>query len=143
MEFYIDEDSFGRPYDQAQKDVSAACKNPARTVHGSANRADNAELAAGFLKQFADRVDKLIKDGSFDELPRLRRGFQRVTYFRHLTVGMWRGVFLVSPENNAAIALIFSREPHDYVERLDELVGIEDCTYNPSNLHLSRFSGSN
>ncbi len=48
-------------------------------------------------------------------------GGQTLIGFHHLTVGPWRGVFLVAVSADQVIALVFSKAPHHLEERLDEV----------------------
>lgn len=128
MEFRVDIDSFQKPLERAIFESERAVVDAGRTVRGAAARAEQAQRERDHLRQWNERVTNVIKYERFSELPRLREGFRRIPYTHHLTVGPWRGVFLVSEETGIAIGLVFSKEPHDLGDRLGELAAkrIED-----------------
>ena len=121
MDLRFDTVSFLEPYNMAKKNVIDACQSAAKLVKGSANRTEKAEWDAQCLRQFWDELKQRHKDGSFAELPGLRRGWRSIPHCHYLTVGIWRGIFVVSPETDSALALVFTREPHSYLDRLNEL----------------------
>lgn len=122
MDFYIDEDSFGAPYDRAPQDARLAFLDAGRTVEGANARAEEAERAIEDLLLFRKQLTGLIRDQGISRLPRLRGAWRRrIEHYHHLSVGVWRGLFLVATDGSAAVAVIFSRAPHDYMDRLDEL----------------------
>lgn len=122
MDFHTDEDSFGAPYDRAPQEARQAFIDAGRTVEGANARAEEAERAIGDLLLFREQLAGLIRDKGFSRLPRLRGAWlRRIEHYRHLSVGVWRGLFVVAADGSAAVAVIFSRAPHDYMDRLDEL----------------------
>lgn len=122
MEFRSDRDGFEAPYAKAIDDVEAALIAVGERVLGAADRGDRAKRDRDDLLEWGRRLEETIRDRCFIDLPRLRRGFRRIPHFHHLTVGAWRGIFLVSKEADTAVGLIFSKAPHDYEDRLLVLV---------------------
>ncbi|TGD64480.1 hypothetical protein EYC08_09360, partial [Tabrizicola sp. WMC-M-20] len=45
-----------------------------------------------------------------------------ISHCHHLTVGPWKGVFLIDPDGVLAIGLVFSKAPHNFLDRVQELV---------------------
>lgn len=108
MDFYTDEDSFGAPYDRAPQEAQQAFLDAGRTVEGANARAEEAERAIEDLLLFRKQLAGLIRDEGFARLPRLRGAWlRRIEHYRHLTVGVWRGLLLVAADGSAAVAVIF------------------------------------
>lgn len=123
MKFYIDNQSFKAPYLRAPDETKQAFLDAGRTVDGANARAEEARRALEDLLQFREKLIQVTRDKSFARLPRLRSSWLRrpIKHYHHLTVGVWRGIFLVAPDGSAAVGVVFSREPHDFLNRLDEL----------------------
>ena len=122
MDFYQDERSFAAPLKAAFGQVEDEIQAAGHTVEGAYGRAHAALVAKQDLHAFKDRLAVHIAAGDFAELPRLRSRLMPIEACHRLTVGEWRGVFLVSPERSAAVAILFSRAPHDLRDRLDEAI---------------------
>lgn len=122
MKFVRDARSFQAPLDRAVGESVAAIIAAGVTVQGAETRIRAALDEKNALELFIERVTELLKTRSFVDLPRQRRGTRIVPHCHHLTVGPWRGVFLVDPAGELAVGLLFSKAPHRVEERLDELV---------------------
>lgn len=122
MVLVLDQESFTAPLMEAIAATGAAFVNAGETVRGAARRAEQAMFDQADLRDFQQRVAGLIRDRGFGRLPRLRHQGRPVENCHHLTVGPWRGIFLVAQDGGDAIGLLFSRAPHDVYPRLAELI---------------------
>lgn len=130
-----DETSFRQPLDEAIESCVRAFKDASRKVHGAEARTRAALRDLKDLDTFAARVAERARTRTFGDLPGLKRGHERLPGLHSLTVGPWRGIFLVDAEQDNVIALVFSRSPHTLENRLDEIVagyrGARDATAKP------------
>ena len=118
-----DEESFTGPRLRAIADCIAAFKAAAKTVRGAEARTRAALADIDRLREFNEEVARHLEDRSFRDLPGVRRDQYTLDALHQLTVGPWRGVFLVRPDGTEVIALVFSKHPHDLEQRLDEIAG--------------------
>tara|TARA_R110000824_G_scaffold3234_4_gene15113 strand:+ start:29627 stop:30115 length:489 start_codon:yes stop_codon:yes gene_type:complete len=124
VDFYIDEASFGGPRDRTISEAVSALIGAGRKVRGASKGSEALQRDIEDLKEFDRRLEDLVRTGEFNSLPILRNKFwRRIANCRHLTVGPWRGVFLVDSGGSAVAGMLFSHEPHDFYDRLDELLG--------------------
>ena len=65
------------------------------------------------LDDFVAEVGRLLETGTFAMLPDFQHRDIILPGLRHLTVGRWRGIFLVEPGGEEVVALLFTREPHE------------------------------
>ena len=107
---YEDEESFRKPLDQAIEACRQAFVAASATVLGAEARVRAALNDFNDLKAFRDAVAVHLRAGSFRDLPGFRR--EGLNGFHHLTVGPWRGVFLVSNDGSEVIGMVFSKYPH-------------------------------
>lgn len=114
-----DQDSFTGPLDAALAECTRALADAGKKIRGAQRRADAALDDLESLEQFIDEVNRLLRDRSFHDLPGFRSEDPRL---RSLSVGPWRGIFLVSPDGSLVIGLVFSKQPHELEQRLHELV---------------------
>jgi hypothetical protein len=110
---FSDEDSYKKPFDA----VVPACRAEYADIDKSKGGDVEARLAAvledmSTFKQFAAKLQDVAATNTFFQLPRLRRGLERLNGVHQLTVGPWRGVYLVSPSNAVVYAMLFTRNPH-------------------------------
>ncbi|MDE8652826.1 hypothetical protein [Novosphingobium album (ex Liu et al. 2023)] len=120
--YYVeDELSFTGPRVQAVVDSVAAFKDASRKVKGAEARLSAVLADLQALDVFAASVGKLIASRGFQDLPGFRRGRERFEGFHALTVGPWRGVFLVSRDGAHVAGIVFSRAPHALEGRLAEI----------------------
>jgi hypothetical protein len=119
--FIEDETSFAGPRRQAIADCVEAFKRASTPVMGAEARLHAALTDLKAMNQFVAEVDRLIENQAFQTLPGFKRGRERFDGYHQLTVGPWRGVFLVSRDGSNVVALLFSRHPHALEARLREL----------------------
>ena len=122
MELVRDAESFAAPIDRAIKEAVGAVIAAGKPVRGSEKRVRVALDQKRDLETFVAKTKELLESRGFGDLPRLRRGAQIVSNCHQLTVGPWRGIFLVDPAGDFVVGLLFSKAPHRLDERLDELV---------------------
>jgi hypothetical protein len=122
MKLVRDLESFAEPIDQAIRDAVRAVIAAGKPVRGSEKRVRVALDEKNDLARFVTRTGELLESRGFANLPRLRRGSQVVPSCHQLTVGPWRGVFLVDPAGELVVGLLFSKQPHQLDDRLEELV---------------------
>ena len=115
--------SYAEPLDLAIKEVMEAVLAAGRPIRGAESRVRAALDEKSGLEGFISRTTDLLKSYGFRDLPQLFQGSDAVPNCHHLTVGPWRGIFLVDPSNECVIGLVFSKEPHELMQRLDEIVG--------------------
>ena len=118
---YQDEDSFRKPIENAIAACMQAFEAASERIAGAEARMRAAIDDLASLRAFIDAVESHMRAGSFHELPGFRRGRERLEGFRQLTVGPWRGVFLVDAAGTTVVGLVFSRHPHRLEERLGEI----------------------
>lgn len=121
MNIILDEVSFLPAYEKAFKNTTMMLEIAGRKVRGASERAEKAKLDLDDLRTFRDEVARHLREGTFDTLPPLRNWFRRIQDCHHLTVGPWKGIFLVRSHNEPVIGLIFSKSPHNFLTRLHEL----------------------
>lgn len=132
VKFHVDHGSFLIPYERAPDEAEEIYLTAGREVKGSNARAEEAQQAMADLAALRDRIADLIENGGFDKLPRLRNfRLRAIGYYHYLEKGVWRALFLISPDKSVVIATVFSRKPHNYMSRLNEL----------SARHQTRLSG--
>ena len=117
-----DERSFTKPFDGALTAAVQAFLVAAATVSGAEARTRAATNELNSLHEFDAAVEAHMRAKSFHDLPGYKRGRERLNGIHHMTVGPWRGVFLVSADGTQVIALVFSKFPHSLENRLDEVV---------------------
>lgn len=122
MRLVRDKDSFQGPLDIAINEITKAVFSAGYPVHDSAQRVGVALDEEKVLKSFVSQIAELLKTNGFRDLPQLFQGSQPVPKCHHLTVGPWRGIFLVEPSVEYVVALVFSKEPHHLEGRLNEIV---------------------
>lgn len=113
--------SFTEPREQALAGAMAAFRTASTPVKGAEARVYAALSELRSLREFSNRVARLMETRGFSALPELVHNGNRLHGLRHLTVGPWRGVFLVGDDPAIVVALLFSRAPHDLTDRLDEI----------------------
>lgn len=118
-----DETSFAEPRRQAIANAIQAFKDASKQVRGSEARVRAALDDLEALDGFVARIGELLEKRGFQDLPGLIQEGKRLRGFHHLTVGPWRGVFLISNDGGKVIALVFSKVPHALEARLDEIAG--------------------
>ncbi len=118
---YRDKRSFQGPLDEAIRACTETLTTRTNPVRGSEARLRAALDDNEALRRFADAVKTHLRHSTFHDLPPLRKWGRRLQGLHQLTCGPFRGVFLVSRDGAQVVALVFSREPHDYSERLNEL----------------------
>ena len=117
-----DEDSFARPLGIAIDEVVEAVLAAGNPISGAESRVRIALGEKNVLESFISQITKLLEGHGFRDLPKLFQESRAVPNCHHLTVGPWRGIFLVDPSSEFVVALVFSKEPHQLEQRLDELV---------------------
>lgn len=122
MKLVQDKDSFAEPLERAIEESVAAVIDASTPVRGAENRVAIALEQKKDLQEFDRRIQELLEHRAFVGLPRFHRRGRVVPNLHQLTVGVWRGVFLVDPKGEFAVALLFSKAPHRLDDRLDELV---------------------
>ncbi len=122
MKLVRDEDSFARPLDFAVNEVVEAVLSASNPIRGAESRVRIALGEKNVLESFISQITKLLEGHGFRDLPKLFQESRAVPNCHHLTVGPWRGIFLVDPSSEFVVALVFSKEPHQLEQRLDELV---------------------
>jgi hypothetical protein len=122
MRLIRDNESFQKPLERAIGEAVDAVFEAGNPVHGAEQRVRIALDDKQDLERFIARTAELLNNRGFRDLPRLRHGWRAVPNCHHLTVGPWRGVFLVDPKSDAVVGLIFSKHPHRLDLRLEELV---------------------
>lgn len=122
MKLLRDAESFARPLDRAIEEAFPAVLAAATPVHGSEKRVRIALDQKNDLYTFVRKTDELLRSRGFGDLPKLRRGSLFVPHCHQLVVGPWRGIFLVDPSGELVVGLVFSKEPHQFDERLNELI---------------------
>lgn len=122
MKLVRDEDSFARPLDFAVNEVVEAVLSAGNPIRGAEPRVRIALDEKIDLDSFISQITELLEGHGFRDLPQVFQKSRAVPNCHHLTVGPWRGIFLVDPSNEFVVALVFSKEPHQLEQRLDELV---------------------
>lgn len=122
MRLVKDPASFAEPLDRAIEEAVGAVTAAGSPVRGAENRVALALRQLRDLQAFDRRVQALLAQGDFASLPRFLLRGQVMPHCHKLAVGVWRGVFLVDPEGELVVGLLFSKEPHALDDRLDELV---------------------
>jgi hypothetical protein len=117
-----DVESFAEPLDRAIDEAVRAVLAAGNPVRGSENRVARALQEKKDLESFVEATGRHLENRSFAGLPRFRRKGQAIAHCHQLTIGVWRGVFLVDPKGAFVVGLLFSKEPHRLDDRLDELV---------------------
>lgn len=127
MQLVRDAESFQRPLEAAIAAAVAEVHKAADPVAGAEARVRKALDEKADLEAFCARLTQTMRSGAFVDLPRLRdRRWRPLPNCHHLTVGPWRGVFLVKRDENVAIAILFSKAPHDLSRRVGELAHSRD-----------------
>jgi hypothetical protein len=109
----LDAESFEPRYKAVQSELWDQYKN-VRNYGGDIESSLHAILDdTRAFAEFDERMQQMTKGNSFDELPRFRRDLPNV---HHLTVGPWRGVFLVSSRVRFVYGIIFTKSPHAVTE---------------------------
>ena len=119
--FREDNESYGKPLRDATAKCKAAFMSAAQKVKGAEAKTQAAIADLRSLREFREQVAAHLDQKSFKNLPGVKRGRERVAALHQLTVGPWRGVFLVRPDGSEVIGLVFSKHPHDLGKRLDEV----------------------
>lgn len=122
MQLILDRDSFERPFLAAFDETVAALEDAGGTVSGAGLRTKTAKRDLDDLKRFKEEVAGHLRAGMLARLPSLRTAYRRIRHCHHLTVGPWKGVFLIDPDGVLAIGLVFSKAPHNFLDRVQELV---------------------
>lgn len=117
-----DKDSFAKPFDIAINEVVKAVLEAGNPIRGAEQRVRIALAEKNDLDNFYSQMTELLKGHGFRDLPKLFQESRALPNCHHLTVGPWRGIFLVDPSSEFVVALVFSKEPHQLESRLDELV---------------------
>ena len=121
---YLTEDplSFAEPRRRAWERCIEAYINAGSPVAGANARVAQAADDLRTLDAFGRELARLTEARAFHDLPQVRNGRERVEGFHSLTIGPWRGIFLVDRGGTGVIAVLFSRHPHDVGARLMEVV---------------------
>lgn len=142
MKFYIDEESFEAPYLASLNEARSEFANAGRRVKGANARAEKAHRALEALKHFRNEVTLMRREENFEQLRRLRDLYWRpIGFFRHLTIGEWRGIFLVGPASAVVVCAAFSRKPHNYHERLGELQARHESKFKRAKIEIAPLQG--
>jgi hypothetical protein len=126
---YRDKDSFDKPLFEAPESCIAAFYAASSHVKGAEARVRQAIDDLKSLEDFNAALEWRMRTRTFHDLPRLKRGGGKLRGFHQLTVGSWRGVFLVGRDRDNVIALVFSKHPHRLEQRLGEI----SARYLPHN----------
>ena len=120
--YYVeDELSFAVPRQAAIDAAVTAFKEASAKVKAAEARISAALCDLQSLDAFAVRIGELIASREFQTLPGFKRGRERFEGFHALSVGPWRGVFLVSRDGANVAGILFSRDPHALEGRLVEI----------------------
>lgn len=117
-----DTDSFTLMFDAAVADAFDAFNAAPEPVLGAEARTRAATTDLVSLRAFEKALQVHVRNRSFRELPGMMRGRERLEAYHKLTIGPWRGVFLVRPDGSEAIGVLFSRHPHNVESRLEEII---------------------
>ena len=130
MKIVLDEISFLPRYLSAFEEADEELVRSGVTVAGAARRAEKAKQDIDDLRLFRSKLAHLLRTGSVHSLPGLRTAARRVPNCHHLTVGPWRGIFVVDPGNELTVGLIFSKTPHTLIDKIAELYEEAAQKYN-------------
>lgn len=122
MQLILDRDSFERPLLAAFDVTVEAPEDAGKTVLGAQVHTQPAKRDLEDLRRFTGEVAGFLRAGTLAMLPPLRVTYWRMSHCYHLTVGAWKGVFLIDPGGVLAIGLLFSKAPHNFLDRVQELV---------------------
>ena len=109
------------PFDAAFNDCVQAAENASLQISGAEARTRAAIDDWKYLKEFERQVELHMRDESFQDLPGLKLGRDRLPDFHRLTVGPWRGIFLIKTDPTQVVGLVFSKLPHHLEQRLNEI----------------------
>ena len=112
------EDSYTEPYQRVLAEAITAWEKASTPIKGAEARTRAAKTALDQLKAFNDEIAHRLEKQLFNELPTLKASDPRIDAMYSLTVGPYRGVFIVRPDGTEVIALAFSKAPHDPTEHL-------------------------
>ena len=118
---FLDRRSFEEPLDEAFACCRKAFATAVPPVKGAEARTRAILNRLDALKRFIAEVEERTRDASFQALPGFYREGARLRGYHHLTVGPWRGIFLVDDSGLSVLGAVFSKEPHDLGIRLEEL----------------------
>ena len=119
--FVEDETSFADARRKAIAECVQAFHEGSKKVTGAEERLNNALTDLQALEDFAREVRRLIEQRAFQNLPQLSRPGTRLDGYHHLTVGPWRGIFLVQRGGASVAAILFSKDPHALQGRISEI----------------------
>jgi hypothetical protein len=93
------------------------------TIRGAGKRIQSALDAYEALQLFIKKVNLHLRDGTFALLPQVIETGTNVPLrgVHKLATPPWEGSFLVSEDGKQVIGLVFSREPHDYLDKIGDL----------------------
>lgn len=120
--FSEDKDSYADPLERYTAELEQAFLVASQQVRGSQARLQKVIDEDDALQEYHRRVADHLRNANFQTLPGVKHQSQRVPDVRRLSVGPWQGSFLVSADASNVIGLVFSKAPHDYEGRLNELV---------------------
>jgi hypothetical protein len=113
MRLHRDPVHFTRPLETALATALQDVLTAGFPVIGAVDRVEAALARKHDLDAFIERVGDLLQARAFAALPELRHPTIPLRSLHQLTIGPWRGVFLVEPGGDEVIALLFTREPHE------------------------------
>jgi hypothetical protein len=107
--YYEDVECFTQPFEAASDHCTRALGAATRTVKDAERRVAAALNDRKALEKFSKRVAELIRKRDFQSLPTLG---PELAGYHQLTVGPWRGVFLVSADGAYVAGMLFTQAPH-------------------------------
>jgi hypothetical protein len=119
-----DEDSYSKPYLRALTEAKDNWSKAGARVKAAEKRTRAAQLALRRLATFNAEIARLLETKTFHALPRFQDHGKPIGDLHILTVGPYRGVFIVRPDGTEVIALVFSEAPHDMASRIAEVANL-------------------
>lgn len=116
--------TFTRAIDDQIAALEHAFIAASQSVKGSELRVERVIADFDALEKFAKLVAHHLEGASFASLPRVVSSGSKAPLgpVHKLTVPPWEAAFLVSADGRQVIGLVFSREPHNYLEKLGDLL---------------------
>lgn len=117
--------SYKNPFDSVIPECRAEWVAASKSQGGGDIEAHLAALLhdATTFKQFNRELERLTQSNTFDRLPRFRLGNERFDHVHCLTVGPWRGVYLVSTSTSQVYGMLFTKFPHNLQKKdFDEIL---------------------
>jgi hypothetical protein len=125
-------ETFRAPMERHASELYARFVLASAQVRGAQPRVQRVLDEIRLLEEFGDRVRHHLECCSFRNLPCIvDADGALILHARRLTVGPWEGTFLVSDDGRQVVGLVFSREPHNYLDLLGDLL-VAHALANPS-----------